>query len=71
MALDVRLETTAPRLCPPRPGGKEHTPATRIRALIGADTLVTAHALAVCGWAVGGANEKGALERASEAFVGE
>lgn len=71
MALDVRLEATAPRLCPPRPGGKEHTKATRIRAVIGSDALLCGHALAVCAWALGGADDKGALDVLSERFVGE
>jgi hypothetical protein len=41
------------KLCPPRPGGKEHTAETRARALFGRDALVIASASALVGWALG------------------
>jgi hypothetical protein len=68
MSLDSRLEQTD--LCPPRPMG-DHTPATRIRTVFGRDALMTAHTLAVVGWALGGGRNPGALEQASRDFVGE
>lgn len=59
------LEDIAARLCPPRPGGGEHTPGTRVRAVIGSDPLVEQMAMILVGW----------MQRAgastSEAFVGE
>jgi hypothetical protein len=59
------LEDIAPRLCPPRPGGGQHTPGTRVRAVIGSDPLVERLTMMVVGW----------MQRAgaatSERFVGE
>lgn len=68
---DDRLETLFPRLCPPRPGGREHTPPTRVRALFGSDTLVLSHATQIAGWMLGGGDNQGALAAMSAGFVGE
>lgn len=67
--LDARLERV-PQLCPPRPGGREHTAETRVRALFGRDPLVIAAGMSVCGWALGGGDEgdTGALGALSEQF---
>lgn len=68
---DDRLETMFPRLCPPRPGGHEHTPGTRVRALFGSDQLVVTHATQIAGWMIGGGGDPGALAAMSAGFVGE
>jgi hypothetical protein len=55
------------QLCPPRPGGKAHTPESRARSLFGSDALVITAAMIVVGWAIGG-DGAGALERFGEQF---
>jgi hypothetical protein len=60
-----------PQLCPARPGGREHTAETRVRALFGRDNLVVTAAMTVVGWALGGGDSTGALAELSESFVGE
>lgn len=59
------LEALAPQLCPPRPLGGEHTPASRARALIASDPLVEGFAMRLAAWM------QGAGRSVSEQFVGE
>lgn len=70
VAFGVNLEAVTD-LCPARPGGKAHTPETRVRTLFAADGLVQQMALSLCGWALGGGDAAGELNRLSERFVGE
>jgi hypothetical protein len=66
---DARLERVrGGGLCPPRPHGREHSPATRVRALFNSDALMVQAAMLVTGWALGGGDTGGAIAGLSERF---
>jgi hypothetical protein len=66
---DSRLERVqGGKLCPPRPNGREHSPETRVRSLFANDALVVQAATLICGWALGGGDQQGALADLSARF---
>jgi hypothetical protein len=66
---DSRLERVqGGALCPPRPHGREHTPESRVRALFANDAVVAQAAALICGWAIGGGEQSGALAKMSARF---